>query len=109
MSQRHIFEVQAELCKCMSSAKRIEIVHLLRDGPQAVGDIARITGHPQGMISRHLGVLRQGGVVIGIRHAQNIVYHIANPKIVQICDLMREVLAEDASFRSKLAEDLQDE
>lgn len=93
----------------MSSATRIEIVHVLRDGPQRVSEIARITGHPQATISRHLGVLRNGGIVIAHRHAQDIVYQISNPKIVHICDLMREVLAEEASRRSKLVEGFQDE
>lgn len=68
MSQRSIFEIQADLCRCMSSAIRIEIVHVLRDGPQRVSKIALITGYPQASISRHLGVLRNGGVVIAHRH-----------------------------------------
>lgn len=109
MSQRSIFEIQADLCRCMSSTTRIEIVHVLRDGPQRVSEIARITGHPQATISRHLGVLRNGGIVIAHRHAQDVVYQIANPKIVSICDLMREVLVEEASRRSKLVEGFQDE
>ena len=108
MPQTAIFEIQADLCRCMSSALRIEIVHVLRDGPQRVSEIARITGHSQGTISRHLGVLRNGGIVIAHRHAQDIIYQIANPKIVGICDLMREVLMEEASHRSELSGGLQD-
>jgi len=109
MSHRSIFEVQADLCRCMASATRIEIVHVLRDGPQRVGDIARIIGQPQTRVSRHLGVLRNGGVVIAQRRAQNVVYQIANLKIVHICDLMREVLVEQAAHRSQLAEASPDE
>ena len=109
MSHRSIFEVQADLCRCMASATRIEIVHVLRDGPQRVGDIARIIGQPQTRVSRHLGVLRNGGVVIAQRRAQNVVYQIANPKIVHICDLMREVLVEQTAHRSQLAEASPDE
>ena len=56
------------------------------------------------MISRRLGVLRNGGVVIAHRHAQDVVYQIAKPKIVSICDLMREVLVEEVSHRSKIVE-----
>jgi ArsR family transcriptional regulator, virulence genes transcriptional regulator len=108
MSQRSIFEIQADLCRSMSSAVRIEIVHILREGPLRVSEIARITGYPQATISRHLGVLRNGGIVIAHRHAQDVIYQIANPKIVDICDLMREVLAEEASRRSKLVEGFQD-
>jgi DNA-binding transcriptional ArsR family regulator len=109
MSQKSIFEIQADLCRSMSSATRIEIVHVLRDGPLRVSEIVRITGHPQATISRHLGVLRNGGVVIAQRHAQDVVYHIANPKIVNICDLMREVLMEEAHHRSQLVDDIQEE
>ena len=109
MSRRSIFEVQADLCRCMASATRIEIVHVLRDGPQRVGDIARLMGQPQTTVSRHLGVLRNGGVVIAQRQARGVVYQIANPKIVRICDLMREVLIEEAARRSRLVEASQDE
>jgi ArsR family transcriptional regulator, virulence genes transcriptional regulator len=109
MSQQSIFEIQAELCRCMSNATRIEIVHILRGGPQRVSEITRFTGLPQASVSRHLGVLRQGGVVISRRHGQDIIYQIANPKIVDICDLMREVLVEEAARRSKLIEGLGDE
>jgi predicted transcriptional regulator len=86
----------------MSSAIRIEIVHCLREGPQRVNEIARLTGHPQAIISRNLGVLRNGGIVTSKHHAQEVIYQIANPKIVSICNLMREVLTEEASRRVKL-------
>ncbi len=108
MSQSSVFEIQAELCRCMSSALRIEIVHVLRDGPQRVSEIARITGQPHATISRNLAVLRNGGIVIAQRHAQDVIYQIANLKIVSICDLMREVLIEEASRRSKLVEGIPD-
>jgi ArsR family transcriptional regulator len=70
MSHRSIFEVQADLCRSVASATRIEIVHVLRDGPQRVGDIARIIGQPQTTVSRHLGVLRNGGVVTAQRRGR---------------------------------------
>ena len=103
------YEIQAELCRTMSNPIRLEIVHLLREGPRRVNEIAQATGHPQSVISRHLGVLRHGGIVTTQHSGQNIIYQIANPKIINICDLMREVLMEKASHRSKLVEGFQDE
>jgi DNA-binding transcriptional ArsR family regulator len=109
MSQLSIFEIQADLCRCMSNATRIEIVHILRDGPQRVSELARLIGYPQGTISRHLSVLRHGGVVSSQRFGKDNVYQIANLKIISICDLMREVLVEEASRSSRLVEGFNDE
>jgi len=82
MSQRSIYEIQADLCRSMASATRIRIVHVLRDEPQRVGDIARLIGLPPTTVSRHLGVLRNGGIVIAQRRARGTLYQIANLKIV---------------------------
>jgi len=103
MPPRTIFETQAELCRTMSHAIRVEIVHVLRGGPLRVTDIVAATGHPQTSISRHLRVLRMGGVVSARRSAQEVIYEIVNPKMAEICDLMREVLAEEASRQVELA------
>jgi DNA-binding transcriptional ArsR family regulator len=102
MLNQTIFEIQANLCRTMSHALRLEIVHLLREQPRRVMDIAASTGHSPSAISRHLGVLRHGGVLMTERHGQEIFYQIANPKMVTICDLMREVLVEEASRQSSL-------
>jgi ArsR family transcriptional regulator len=102
MNHQTIFEIQSHLCRTMSHPLRLEIVHLLRDGPRRVQDIAVSTGCSQSAVSRHLSVLRHGGILKTERHGQQILYQIANPKIVTICDLMRDVLMEEASRQSAL-------
>jgi ArsR family transcriptional regulator len=104
-----IFEMQAELCRAMSHAIRLEIVHLLREGPKHVSELAQAIGRPQAAISRHLATLRNAGVIISQRQGQEIYYHIANPKIVSVCDLMRQVLAEQAHHRSEMMKAMEDE
>jgi hypothetical protein len=44
MPNQIIFEIQAHLCRTMSHALRLGIVHLLRDGPMRLMDIAASTG-----------------------------------------------------------------
>jgi hypothetical protein len=75
----------------------------LRDGPQCASDIIRITGQPQAKISFQVGILHNGNVVIAQHGGRNVVHRIANPRIVNICKLMREVLVEEATSRSQLA------
>jgi DNA-binding transcriptional ArsR family regulator len=102
MNHQTIFEIQSNLCRTMSHPFRLEIVHLLRSGPRRAQDLATSTGCSQSMASRHLSVLRHGGILKTERHGQEIFYQIANPKIVTICDLMRDVLVEEASRQSGL-------
>ena len=106
MYAQSIFEIQAQLCKTMSNAIRLEIVHILRSEPHRVSEIARLMDCPQGTVSRHLSVLRKGNIVTSQRSGQEIVYQITNPKIINICDLMREVLADEAARQSRLIDEI---
>ena len=109
MTPRSIFEMQAEMCKTMGNAARLQIVHVLRDGPMRVSDIVEATGLAQAKVSQHLAVLRAYGVVTTKREGKDVIYRIANPKLTRVCDLMREVLAEQANERSEVFHALQEE
>lgn len=97
-----IFELQARLCRAMGNPSRIEIVHFLQDGPKSVGEISEHLGLNQATVSRHLASLRAVGMVATKREGHFVLYQIANPKILTICEMMREVLAEEASEKFKL-------
>ena len=102
MSTRSIYSIQAELCRAMGSQARLEIVHLLRDNPLRVCEIARKLNLPQPTVSRHLSILRQAGILICQREVDGISYQIANPKIIEVCDLMKEVLIEKITRQSQI-------
>jgi DNA-binding transcriptional ArsR family regulator len=102
MSPRSIFDMQAELCKTMGNAARLQIVHTLREGPKRVSDIVEATDLAQAKVSQHLAILRAYGIVSTQREGKDVIYRIANPKLTRVCDLMREVLAEQANERSEV-------
>ncbi len=99
---KKIFEMHAEICKIFTNPKRLEIINLLRDGEKTVNELTELAGVPQANVSQHLTVLRQNNVVTTRREGANIYYNIANPKILQACDLMREVLLERLAENEKL-------
>jgi len=103
MMDKKIFEMHAEICKVFTSPKRLEIISLLRDGEKTVGELAELASIPQANVSQHLTVLRQNSVVTTRRDGANIYYRIANQKILQACDLMREVLLEQLAENERLA------
>jgi DNA-binding transcriptional ArsR family regulator len=100
---KKIFEMHAEICKVFTNPKRLEIISLLRDGEKTVNELTELADVPQANVSQHLTVLRQNNVVTTRRNGANIYYKIANPKILQAFDLMREVLLEKLSENEKLA------
>ncbi len=100
---KKIFEMHADICKVFTNPKRLEIISLLRDGEKTVNELTELADVPQANVSQHLTVLRQNNVVTTRRNGANIYYKIANPKILQAFDLMREVLLEKLSENEKLA------
>lgn len=103
-----IYKMQSELCHCMSQPARLQILHLLFAGPKNVGDISKLTGLAQTTVSRNLAILRSKGIVLTERRGQEIIYRVANPKMVEVCNLMREVLAEQIEERSKMFSIIED-
>ncbi len=97
-----IYEMHAEICKTLSSGVRIEILDCLRSGEKTVSEITRDLGLRQANISQHLAVLRQRGVVSTRRDGAKVYYGVSNPKIVQACQLMREVLLEELKEAQQL-------
>jgi len=100
---KEVFEIQSRLCQVMSNAARLEIIHLLRNGPQPVHALVAATGLNQATLSRHLAALRTSGLVIVQRQRQENIYQLANPKMAAICDLMRQILAEQFNHQAEVA------
>lgn len=92
--QKTIYDLQAEVCKTLASPKRLEIIHLLKNGEKTVTDLVELLGVPKANVSQHLAVMRHRGVLASRRDGVNVYYRLSNPKVVKACMLMREVLTE---------------
>lgn len=100
--EQSIFDIQAEFCKAMGHPARLQILHILREGPINVGELVQRIGLSQSMVSRQLHVLRSASVVSCQRHGTEMVYQLADTKIGEVCDLVRKVLSEHSHRRSQL-------
>lgn len=97
-----IFEMQAELLHSMAHPLRLRIVHLLKDGPRSVNEISTALGSTQSSVSRNLAVLRSTGLLTAHRRGAEVFYEITNPKVVEVCEMMRKILAERESMQMSL-------
>ena len=87
-----LYKFKAELCKTFADPKRLIIINELRDGEKAVGDLAQVLEISQAVVSRHLAILRDRGVVKPRREGTNVFYSLTDAKIGEACDLVHEIL-----------------
>jgi DNA-binding transcriptional ArsR family regulator len=65
-----------DVFRALADPTRREILHLLRDGPRTSGEIADHFPTAWATISRHLGALRDAGLILSERNGQQIVYEL---------------------------------
>jgi ArsR family transcriptional regulator, virulence genes transcriptional regulator len=101
LTDKSIFEMQAEICKTLTNPKRIEILNALKTDEKTVTDLVNILGASKANVSQHLAVMRHKGILTTRREGVNIFYRVANPKVIDACTLMKEVLFEQHAAKKK--------
>ncbi|MGA3029442.1 MAG: metalloregulator ArsR/SmtB family transcription factor [Candidatus Limnocylindrales bacterium] len=98
-----VYKLQVEVLKTLSNAKRLEIIHLLADGPREVSRLAEELGISQPNVSQHLAIMRSAGVVEAERDGREVRYRLSDPEIIVACETMRGVLVRRLSRISAAA------
>lgn len=74
-------ERTAALLAALAHPIRLRIVCGLLSGACTVTPMVDCLGVPQALVSRHLAVLRDAGVVVAVREGRRQVYRVANPAV----------------------------
>jgi ArsR family transcriptional regulator len=101
ITDRSLFEMQAEICKTLTNPKRIEILNVLKNDEKTVTELVNALGASKANVSQHLAVMRHKGILNTRREGVNIFYRVANPKVIEACTLMKEVLFEQHVAKKK--------
>jgi ArsR family transcriptional regulator len=97
-----ILKRQADICKIFANDKRLGIIDLLKCSEMSNSELMQKTGLNKVTMSQHMNVLKSKGVIVVRRDGVQLYYRIANPKIIQACNLMREVLIEQLQENEKV-------
>ncbi len=68
----------------LAEPNRLHIVELLRGGPLSVNEIVEKLGLPQPLVSKHLRVLSQAGLVTVRRRAQQRIYQLEQAPFIEL-------------------------
>lgn len=98
------YRMKAEVCKTLADPKRLFIINELRSGEKSVGELAKACGLNQAVVSRHLAVMRNSGVVAARREGTNVIYSLTDSRIGEACDIMQQVVLAQIEKTRKFAE-----
>jgi DNA-binding transcriptional ArsR family regulator len=93
-SQAEVYARHAEMCKVFSHPLRLQILDILRNKEMSVSDMAGRLTVAIGNLSQHLNMMKQRRVLLTRKDGNIVYYRLANPKILDAFDLIREFLLE---------------
>ncbi len=93
-------KLRAKLFKALSDPIRLEIIDFLREGEKCVCEIIPRLKIVQPLVSRHLKILKECGIVSFRKDGNKRLYSITNPQIYKITDAVTPELID--SFTEKM-------
>lgn len=91
-------EAAAALMRALSNGSRLLILcHLAASGELPVGALVERIGISQSALSQHLAKLREQGLVAFRRDSQTLHYRVADPRALQVLELLHSIYCPDLS------------
>ena len=81
---RETLDAAGDLLRALAAPIRIAIVMQLRESQRCVHELVDALGVPQPLVSQHLRVLKDAGVVRGRRNGREIMYELVDDHVAHI-------------------------
>lgn len=104
--ETEVTQLHAEICAGLADPNRILILYELSQSTRNVTELATNLNMPQSLVSRHLKILRERGMVFSNRKGTVIEYSLADDRLIQALDLLRAVMRDGLAKRAELIEAL---
>lgn len=78
------------ILKAMANAKRLEILMLLKNNEENVGNLEKRLDLSQSALSQHLALLRKANILKARRQAQNVFYQLKNECVIKLLNILEE-------------------
>ncbi len=100
-----LYGYHAEMCKVFSHPKRLELINILRDKEMSAGELGERLGLTPANLSQHLTMMRERHILVSRKEGIMVYYRIANPRLLEAFDLLREILFEQIRQDAALIQD----
>lgn len=100
--ETEVIQLHAEICGGLADPNRIMILYVLHQSPRNVKELCAELGMPQSLVSRHLKLLRERGMVTAERRGTNIHYSLGDTRLIEALDLLRAAMRDIIQRRAAL-------
>lgn len=102
---QEITRLHADLCSALADPTRLLLLYALSNEPRNVTELTQDLQVPQPTVSRHLKVLRAGGLVKADRQGSSVQYQLTDHRVIEALDLLRSILRERIQHDASLIVD----
>jgi ArsR family transcriptional regulator len=102
--ESEVTQLHAEICAGLADPNRILILYSLAQSARNVTELCNELDMSQPLVSRHLKVLRERGMVVTERKGTVIVYSLGDKRLIEALDLLRAVMRDLFARRAELVE-----
>ena len=81
----------AAVARALGDPKRLCVLESLASGEASVGELAIRVACQVPNMSQHLSVLRSAGLVIARRDGSTVYYRLADPRVIEACQLLQAI------------------
>lgn len=99
-----LFDQFARIGKGLASGRRIEMLDVLANGERPVEGLAEQVGLSLANTSRHLQILREGGLVSSRREGTSVIYRLASPEVYEFWASLRSLASNRLAEVDRLVE-----
>jgi len=92
-SNEKLIKLKAKIFKALADPIRLKIMEFLRDEEKCVCEIIPYIGIAQPLVSRHLKILRNAGLVRVRKEGNRRYYSVTDPRIFEVIDAIASDLA----------------
>ncbi len=97
--ENHHVENLAQMFRILGDPTRLRILLTLKEGEVNVTGLCEALQLPQPTVSRHLGILRMGGLVSNRRSGKEIFYSLSLPQQPRYARNLRSMLGQASKLR----------
>ncbi len=86
------YKAKAQVIKALAHPTRLLIVDELAKGERCVCELTKLVGDDVSTVSKHLSVLKSGGIVVDEKRGQQVFYALRVPCVMKFFDCISSVM-----------------